>query len=149
MFVMLYRLPKVFLEAVPLPSGRGVTIYISPPTYLASAGLVVNGKRRRHGENIIGRGVSHMMPHSVKILKLDMRRMNAIEEETRIQEQPESPLKLLRSHSAHLTTFRARYYMEGVGSDSESGGRKTRERTAEVRHHPMIRDNVKEVMFYG
>ncbi|GKC56290.1 hypothetical protein Tco_1083888 [Tanacetum coccineum] len=27
--------------------------------------------------------------------------------------------------SAHLTTFRARYYMEGVGSEIESGGRTT------------------------
>ncbi|GJY05232.1 leucine--tRNA ligase [Tanacetum coccineum] len=37
--VMLCRLPEVFLEAVPLSSGRGVTVYISPPPYLASAGL--------------------------------------------------------------------------------------------------------------
>nr|GEX91495.1 craniofacial development protein 2 [Tanacetum cinerariifolium] len=29
----------VFLEAVPLPSGRGVTVYISPPLYLVYAGL--------------------------------------------------------------------------------------------------------------
>nr|GEU71391.1 isoleucine--tRNA ligase, cytoplasmic-like [Tanacetum cinerariifolium] len=45
-----------------------------------------------------------------------------------------------RSCSAHLTIFRARYYMEGVGSESESGRRTTRERTAEVRHLPVIRD---------
>ncbi|GJX41099.1 translocase of chloroplast 159, chloroplastic [Tanacetum coccineum] len=38
---------------------------------------------------------------------------------------------------------------EGVGLESESGGRTTRERTIEVRHHLVIRDNVKEVMFYG
>ncbi|GKE08047.1 histidine phosphatase superfamily protein, partial [Tanacetum coccineum] len=50
---------------------------------------------------------------------------------------------------AHLTTFRTRYYMEGVGLESESGGRTTRERTVEVRHLPVIRDNVKEVMFYN
>ncbi|GJR66511.1 hypothetical protein Tco_0012576 [Tanacetum coccineum] len=37
--VMLCRLPEVFLEAVPLSSGREVTVYISPPPYLASAGL--------------------------------------------------------------------------------------------------------------
>ncbi|GJR05415.1 hypothetical protein Tco_0528399 [Tanacetum coccineum] len=30
---------EVFLEAVPLPWGRGVTVYISPPSYLAHAGL--------------------------------------------------------------------------------------------------------------
>ncbi|GJR89279.1 RNA-directed DNA polymerase, eukaryota [Tanacetum coccineum] len=36
---LLYWLPKVFLEAVPLSSGREVTVYISPPLYLASAGL--------------------------------------------------------------------------------------------------------------
>ncbi|GKC88562.1 hypothetical protein Tco_1149211 [Tanacetum coccineum] len=29
----------VFLEAVPLPSGRGVTVYISPPPYPVFAGL--------------------------------------------------------------------------------------------------------------
>ncbi|GKB21396.1 HSP70 nucleotide exchange factor FES1, partial [Tanacetum coccineum] len=33
---------------------------------------------------------------------------------------------VVRSCSAHLTTFRAHYYMEGVGSESESGGRTTR-----------------------
>nr|GFD16182.1 hypothetical protein [Tanacetum cinerariifolium] len=52
------------------------------------------------------------------------------------------------SRGAHLTTFRTCYYMEGVGSESESD-RTTRERTAEERHHPVIHDNVKEVMFYG
>ncbi|GJT02263.1 zinc-finger domain of monoamine-oxidase A repressor R1 [Tanacetum coccineum] len=31
--------PEVFLEAVPLPSGRGETVYISPAPYLAPAGL--------------------------------------------------------------------------------------------------------------
>ncbi|GKD16076.1 hypothetical protein Tco_1205234 [Tanacetum coccineum] len=51
--------------------------------------------------------------------------------------------------SAHLTTFRACYYMEGVESESESGSRTTRERTVKVRHIPVIRDNVKEVMFYA
>ncbi|GKA96530.1 hypothetical protein Tco_0818625 [Tanacetum coccineum] len=54
----------------------------------------------------------------------------------------------LKSCSAHLTTFRTRYYMEGVGLDSESVGRTTRERIVEVRHLLVIRDNVKEVMFY-
>ncbi|GKA66774.1 hypothetical protein Tco_0766582 [Tanacetum coccineum] len=37
--VMRCLLPEVFLEAVPLPSGRGVTVYISPPPYLVSTGL--------------------------------------------------------------------------------------------------------------
>ncbi|GKB14331.1 COP9 signalosome complex subunit 2, partial [Tanacetum coccineum] len=32
-------LPEVFLEAVPLSLGRGVTVYIPPPPYLALAGL--------------------------------------------------------------------------------------------------------------
>nr|GEW22621.1 hypothetical protein [Tanacetum cinerariifolium] len=39
MLVMLCLFPEVFLEAVPLPSGRGVTIYITPPPYLVPAGL--------------------------------------------------------------------------------------------------------------
>ncbi|PWA91206.1 Argonaute/Dicer protein, PAZ [Artemisia annua] len=52
------------------------------------------------------------------------------------------------AYYAHLTAFRARYYTEGMGSESESGGRTTRERTAEVRQLPAIRDNVKDVMFY-
>ncbi|GKE17912.1 hypothetical protein Tco_1425489, partial [Tanacetum coccineum] len=52
------------------------------------------------------------------------------------------------SCGAHLTTFKTRYYMEGVGLDIESVGRTTRERTVEVRHLLVIRDNVKEVMFY-
>ncbi|GJS56424.1 retrovirus-related pol polyprotein LINE-1 [Tanacetum coccineum] len=33
------RVDEVFLEAVPLSLGRGVTVYISPPPYLALAGL--------------------------------------------------------------------------------------------------------------
>ncbi|GKD42372.1 hypothetical protein Tco_1267017, partial [Tanacetum coccineum] len=37
--VMLCRLPEVFLEAVPLSTSRGVTVYILPPLYLASARL--------------------------------------------------------------------------------------------------------------
>ncbi|GKC65394.1 hypothetical protein Tco_1097992, partial [Tanacetum coccineum] len=32
-------LPEVFLEAVPLSLGRGVTVYIPPPPYLALTGL--------------------------------------------------------------------------------------------------------------
>nr|GEY67818.1 DNA polymerase alpha catalytic subunit [Tanacetum cinerariifolium] len=46
---------------------------------------------------------------------------------------------LYRSCSAHLTTFRAHYYMEGVGSKSESGGRTTRERIAEI---TTVRDRI-------
>ncbi|GJS12170.1 zinc finger, CCHC-type containing protein, partial [Tanacetum coccineum] len=34
-----FVLGPVFLEGVPLPSGRGVTVYIPPPPYLAPAGL--------------------------------------------------------------------------------------------------------------
>ena len=44
LFVFIPDLPEVFLEAVPLPSGRGVTVYISPPPYLAPAGLVISTK---------------------------------------------------------------------------------------------------------
>ncbi|GKB88077.1 hypothetical protein Tco_0960349 [Tanacetum coccineum] len=57
---MLCRLPEVFLEAVSLSSGRGVTVYISPPPFLASAGLgnvvvvvvVVNPKKKLEKEDI-------------------------------------------------------------------------------------------------
>ena len=52
------------------------------------------------------------------------------------------------AYYAHLTAFRARYYTEGVGSESESGGRTTRERTAEIRKLPVIHNNVKDVMYY-
>ncbi|GJY75807.1 leucine-rich repeat-containing protein [Tanacetum coccineum] len=38
-------LSPVFLEAVPLSSGRGVIVYISPPPYLASTGLGINQKQ--------------------------------------------------------------------------------------------------------
>nr|GEY99791.1 hypothetical protein [Tanacetum cinerariifolium] len=53
------------------------------------------------------------------------------------------------AYYANLIAFRACYYMEGVGSESESGGRAIKERTGEVRQLPAIRDNVKEVMFYS
>ncbi|KAI7998954.1 Protein argonaute 1B [Camellia lanceoleosa] len=54
------------------------------------------------------------------------------------------------AYYAHLAAFRARYYIEGETSESEStsGGRATRERNVEVRPLPLIKDNVKEVMFY-
>ncbi|GKD76676.1 histidine phosphatase superfamily protein [Tanacetum coccineum] len=51
---------------------------------------------------------------------------------------------IIISCSAQLITFKTRYYMKGVGLESESGGRTTRERTFEVRHLHVIRDNVKE-----
>ncbi|KAF5937660.1 hypothetical protein HYC85_025166 [Camellia sinensis] len=54
------------------------------------------------------------------------------------------------AYYAHLAAFRARYYIEGETSESEStsGGRATRERNVEVRPLPLIKDNVKDVMFY-
>ncbi|KAL5975063.1 hypothetical protein ACLOJK_031739 [Asimina triloba] len=54
------------------------------------------------------------------------------------------------AYYAHLAAFRARYYIESEASDSESTptGGNVRQRTAEVRPLPQIKDNVKEVMFY-
>ncbi|KAJ9559293.1 hypothetical protein OSB04_013907 [Centaurea solstitialis] len=54
------------------------------------------------------------------------------------------------AYYAHLAAFRARYYMEGEYSDSESHGgqRATRDKVAEVRPVPVIHENVKSVMFY-
>ncbi|KAK1398330.1 Argonaute [Heracleum sosnowskyi] len=54
------------------------------------------------------------------------------------------------AYYAHLTAFRARYYMEGNTSDGDSSSeaRATREGIAAVRSVPATRDNVKEVMFY-
>ncbi|PWA57345.1 PAZ domain-containing protein [Artemisia annua] len=53
------------------------------------------------------------------------------------------------AYYAHLAAFRARSYMEGDQSDTSSRGqRATRDRVAEVRHLPVIHDNVKSVMFY-
>lgn len=51
------------------------------------------------------------------------------------------------AYYAHLAAFRARYYIEGDGSDtgSSGGGRGT---TVESRALPLIKDNVKDVMFY-
>ncbi|KAL6566896.1 argonaute 5 [Orobanche minor] len=57
------------------------------------------------------------------------------------------------AYYAHLAAFRARYYIEGIdmsdsGSTSGGPGGATRDRTAEVRPLPVIKDNVKDVMFY-
>ncbi|CAH9097364.1 unnamed protein product [Cuscuta epithymum] len=58
------------------------------------------------------------------------------------------------AYYAHLAAFRARYYIEGEYSDSGStgqgggGGQATREKSADVRALPAIKDNVKAVMFY-
>ncbi|KZV47182.1 protein argonaute 5 [Dorcoceras hygrometricum] len=55
------------------------------------------------------------------------------------------------AYYAHLAAFRARYYIEGTESDSGStsgGVGTTRERNRNVRPLPLIKDNVKEVMFY-
>lgn len=54
------------------------------------------------------------------------------------------------AYYAHLTAFRARYYMEGNTSDGDSSSeaRATREGVAAVRAVPATTDNVKDVMFY-
>ncbi|GFP93542.1 protein argonaute mel1 [Phtheirospermum japonicum] len=58
------------------------------------------------------------------------------------------------AYYAHLAAFRARYYMEGIEmSDSGStsagaAGGATRDRRADVRPLPLIKENVKDVMFY-
>nr|POE96118.1 protein argonaute 5 [Quercus suber] len=48
------------------------------------------------------------------------------------------------AYYAHLAAFRARYYIEGETSDGGSTGGENRT----VRPLPLIKDNVKEVMFY-
>ncbi|CAN6308884.1 unnamed protein product [Urochloa humidicola] len=57
------------------------------------------------------------------------------------------------AYYAHLAAFRARYYVEGESSDGgstpgSSGQAVAREGPVEVRQLPMIKDNVKDVMFY-
>lgn len=55
------------------------------------------------------------------------------------------------AYYAHLTAFRARYYMEGIISDggsSSSDARATREGSSAVRSVPATTANVKDVMFY-
>nr|GMD25443.1 protein argonaute 5 [Ipomoea batatas] len=55
------------------------------------------------------------------------------------------------AYYAHLAAFRARYYVEDEVSDGSSGlagGKATREKTANVKPLPAIKDNVKAVMFY-
>ncbi|KAL8259865.1 hypothetical protein R6Q59_027818 [Mikania micrantha] len=53
------------------------------------------------------------------------------------------------AYYAHLAAFRARSYMEGDFSDSDSRGqRATRDKVAEVRSLPVIHESVKSVMFY-
>jgi eukaryotic translation initiation factor 2C len=47
---------------------------------------------------------------------------------------------------AHLVAFRARYYIEGETSDS--GSTAGSDGRVEFRPLPLIRDNVKDVMFY-
>ncbi|XP_050281787.1 protein argonaute 5 isoform X2 [Quercus robur] len=49
------------------------------------------------------------------------------------------------AYYAHLAAFRARYYIEGETSDGGSTGGENRR---EFRPLPLIKDNVKEVMFY-
>ncbi|XP_058004168.1 protein argonaute 5 isoform X2 [Hevea brasiliensis] len=50
---------------------------------------------------------------------------------------------------AHLAALRARYYIDGETSHGgSSGGRSTTGRSREVQPLPMIKDNVKDVMFY-
>ncbi|KAK8601699.1 hypothetical protein V6N13_058617 [Hibiscus sabdariffa] len=54
------------------------------------------------------------------------------------------------AYYAHLAAFRARYYVEEETSDSGStgGNRKPKDKSAEVRPLPSIKENVKDVMFY-
>jgi eukaryotic translation initiation factor 2C len=51
------------------------------------------------------------------------------------------------AYYAHLAAFRARYYIEGEPSEggSTSGGNA---HPVEIRALPMVKDNVKDVMFY-
>ncbi|KAJ4724979.1 Argonaute family protein [Melia azedarach] len=51
------------------------------------------------------------------------------------------------AYYAHLAAFRDRYYIEGESSDGGST-RGTSERSLEVQALPVIKDNVKDVMFY-
>ncbi|KAL0460112.1 UNVERIFIED_CONTAM: protein argonaute MEL1 [Sesamum latifolium] len=57
------------------------------------------------------------------------------------------------AYYAHLAAFRARHYIEGSdlsdsGSTAAGSGGATRDKTREVRPLPVIKDNVKDVMFY-
>ncbi|KAL0390038.1 UNVERIFIED_CONTAM: protein argonaute MEL1 [Sesamum calycinum] len=57
------------------------------------------------------------------------------------------------AYYAHLAAFRARYYIEGSdlsdsGSTAAGSGGATRDKNREVRPLPVIKDNVKDVMFY-
>lgn len=51
------------------------------------------------------------------------------------------------AYYAHLAAFRARYY-EGDVSGSGTSAAATRGRHGEIRALPLIKDNVKDVMFY-
>ncbi|KAI5603005.1 hypothetical protein BDE02_01G190600 [Populus trichocarpa] len=50
------------------------------------------------------------------------------------------------AYYAHLAAFRARYYIEGETSDSGSTG--ATGRSVEARSLPVVKENVKDVMFY-
>ncbi|KAK4775311.1 hypothetical protein SAY86_010246 [Trapa natans] len=54
------------------------------------------------------------------------------------------------AYYAHLAAFRARYYIEGDGSDSgsSSGSHRIQEGVAQLRHLPAVKDNVMNVMFF-
>ncbi|PON71213.1 Exonuclease/helicase-like [Trema orientale] len=52
------------------------------------------------------------------------------------------------AYYAHLAAFRARYYIEGDISDEASSSGGTRNAPRVVRPLPVIKDNVKDVMFY-
>jgi eukaryotic translation initiation factor 2C len=74
------------------------------------------------------------------------------------------------AYYAHLAAFRARYYVEGDPYEGDSalgsggngpcgsggtmlgirtgGGAKTRDKPLEIKPLPMVKENVKEVMFY-
>jgi len=54
---------------------------------------------------------------------------------------------VLPAHYAHLAAFRARYYIEGETSDSGSTTGATG-RSVEARSLPVVKENIKDVMFY-
>ncbi|KAG6489646.1 hypothetical protein ZIOFF_047763 [Zingiber officinale] len=52
------------------------------------------------------------------------------------------------AYYAHLVAFRARYYMEGESSETDSGPSQTRDAPIPVQFFPRVKDQVKDVMFY-
>lgn len=56
------------------------------------------------------------------------------------------------AYYAHLAAFRARYYIDDISDSATSavrgGNRNTRELASALRQLPLVKDNVKDVMFY-